>query len=158
MTHRYCFSCHMRPLCKKEPSLASLGVTTPPLGHSDPFRTPFRRHRKTVRITPGTLSELNRNGVRNELERCPIKIGIASDLRRNTQANGGLRSRRTQNCGELLPKNTRRKTGSICSPRWKPLDSHLTRHGRTTLRLYSKRSAERNTNAIFQRGMAAPFP
>jgi hypothetical protein len=64
--------------------MASLRVTSPRLGHSDPFRTPFRRCRKTVRITPGTLSELNRNGVRNGLERCPAKIGIASDLARNT--------------------------------------------------------------------------
>ena len=38
---------------------------------SDEFGHLFRRCRKTVRIKPGTLSELNRNGVRNGLERCP---------------------------------------------------------------------------------------
>ena len=65
--------------------MASLRVTSPRLGHSDPFWTPFRRRRKTVRITPGTPSELNRNGVRNESECCPDKIGIASNLARNTQ-------------------------------------------------------------------------
>ena len=54
------------------------------LGHSDPFWTPFRRCRKTVQITPGTLSKLNWNGVQNESECCPNKIGIASKITRNT--------------------------------------------------------------------------
>ena len=55
------------------------------LCHSDPFRTPLRRCRKTVRISAGTLSELNRNGVRNGSECCPIKIVEVSENRRNTQ-------------------------------------------------------------------------
>src|SRR5205807_2666030 len=54
------------------------------LGHrSGPSRTPFRSCRtpfqccpKTVRLQTGTLSDLNRNGVRQKSEPCPTSIGI----------------------------------------------------------------------------------
>jgi hypothetical protein len=52
--------------------------------HSDAIRIPFRRCLKTVRISPGTLSELNRNSVRIKSEQCPNWIGVLSELRRNT--------------------------------------------------------------------------
>ena len=57
--------------------MAQFSRATPlQLCHSDPFRTPLQRRRKSVRITPGTLSELNRNSVRFALDCCPNKIGI----------------------------------------------------------------------------------
>ena len=39
-------------------------------------RTPFRWCLKTVRSQPGTLSDINRNGVRFQSEHCPNRIGI----------------------------------------------------------------------------------
>src|SRR5712691_11895301 len=48
------------------------------VGHrSGPARTPFQWCPKTVRPQPGTLSDMNRNGVRPKSERCPTEIGIS---------------------------------------------------------------------------------
>src|ERR1035437_6852266 len=44
---------------------------------SGPARTPFQWCPKTVRYQPGTLSDMNRNGVRQKSERCPTEIGIS---------------------------------------------------------------------------------
>src|ERR1035437_2326826 len=44
---------------------------------SGPARTPFQWCPKTVRHQPGTLSDTNRNGVRQKSERCPTEIGIS---------------------------------------------------------------------------------
>ena len=52
------------------------------------FRTVVRRCRKTVRISLGSLSELDRISVRNGLDGCPNSIGSLSELRRNTHLSG----------------------------------------------------------------------
>jgi hypothetical protein len=77
------------------------------LCHSDPFRTPLRRCRKTVRISAGTLSELNRNGVRNGSQSCPIKIVEVSENRRNTQ-----RARTSSRILLLAPRTAAKKGSS----------------------------------------------
>ncbi len=60
---------------------------------SEPFRTAIRWGRKTVRQFAGSLSEFNRNSVRNESDYCPIKIGSLSEFLRNTQQPAGLLGR-----------------------------------------------------------------
>src|ERR1017187_4234368 len=50
-----------------------------PPGASPEYRTPFQWCPKTVRHQPGTLSDMNRNGVRQKSERCPAEIGTLSD-------------------------------------------------------------------------------
>src|ERR1017187_77880 len=44
---------------------------------SPEYRTPFQWGPKTVRHQPGTLSDMNRNGVGQKSERCPTEIGIS---------------------------------------------------------------------------------
>src|ERR1035438_4324890 len=62
-------------------------------GHpANPFRTIVRRGRKLSDNSPdccpkwiGSASGLNRTGVRNGSDYCPVKIGLLSEMRRNTQ-------------------------------------------------------------------------
>jgi hypothetical protein len=59
---------------------------------SNPYRTPFQWCPKTVRHQPGSLSDRNRNGVRQDRNPVRQKLESVSDSARNTHEGAGVHS------------------------------------------------------------------